>query len=135
MDDCHPGVCKDENVCNKKVKLFCPCKRVKKDFACSSVQKERIEVPCDEVCTKLKKEKSQAEAALLAQKRQAEEIRNQEEIEKFERKFKPRRKGRDKLDRKQLRKEANNNYWKYSILTIFICVIGIAVYYTTIQKV
>ncbi|XP_053989635.1 NF-X1-type zinc finger protein NFXL1-like, partial [Hylaeus volcanicus] len=105
VQDCHPGQCKNENECNKKVKLFCSCKRIKKDFVCSTVQKQQIRIQCDDVCKKLKNERSQAEAILLERKRQAEEIRNQEEIEKFERKFKPRRKGKEKFDKKQSQRE------------------------------
>lgn len=116
------------------MKLFCECKRIKKDFICSLIQKDEICIKCDDVCNKLKMEKRQAEAALLEQKRQAEEIRNQQEIEKFERKFKPRRKGKDKFDKKQLLNENYNNYRKYWILAILICFIGIAIFYASIQK-
>lgn len=129
MNDCHPGPCRNENECNKKVKLFCSCRRIKRDFVCSAMQKQQPQIKCDDVCKQLKNEKSQAEAALLEQKRQAEKMRNQEEIEKFERKFKPRRKGKDKFDRKHSQQEANNNYWKYCILGILMCIVGVIVFY------
>lgn len=134
INDCHPGPCKNEKECNKKVKLFCVCRRIKKDFICCVVQKEEISIKCDDICAKLINEKRQAEAALLEQKRQAEEIRNQQEIEKFERKFKPRRKGKDKFDKKQLQNETCNNYRKYWILGILICTIGIVIFYMTAQQ-
>lgn len=134
MNDCHPGECKNEKECNKKVKLFCACKRIKKDFVCSLVQKEEIRIKCDDVCDKVKSEKREAEAAMLEQKRQAEQIRNQQEIEKFERKFKPRRKGKDKFDKRQLQKETGSAYRKYWILAILICLIGVAIFYASVQK-
>lgn len=134
MNNCHSGLCTNENECNKKVKLFCPCKRIKKDYVCSVVQKQEISINCDDICIKLKNEKRQAEAALLEQKRQAEEMRNQEEIQKFERKFKSRRKGKDKFDRKQLQEETNSHYMKYWILAVLICLIGFSIYYINIYK-
>lgn len=133
MHNCHPGLCKNETECNKKVKLFCLCKRIKRDYICSMVQKQQIHIECDDICKKLKIERSQAEAILLEQKRQAEEICNQEEIEKFERKFKPRRKGKDKFNKKQLQRETSSSYWKYWISTILICIIGIGIFYASVQ--
>lgn len=97
------------------------------------VQKQQIHIECDDICKKLKIERSQAEAILLEQKRQAEEICNQEEIEKFERKFKPRRKGKDKFNKKQLQRETSSSYWKYWISTILICIIGIGIFYASVQ--
>lgn len=134
MNNCHPGPCTNENECNKKIKLFCSCKRIKKDYVCSIVQKQEISIKCDEICIKLKNEKRQAEAALLEQRRQAEEMRNQEEIKKFERKFKSRRKGRDKLDRKLFHEEPCNNYRKCWILTILVALISILIYYVGMTK-
>ncbi|KOC62472.1 NF-X1-type zinc finger protein NFXL1 [Habropoda laboriosa] len=134
MNNCHPDLCMNEKECNKKVKLFCACKRIKKDFICSVVQKEEIHIECDNVCIKLKNEKRQAQVALLEQERRAEKIRNQQEIEKFERKFKPRRKGKDKFDKKQLQKKICNSYKKYWILAIFICLIGIVIIYVCVKK-
>lgn len=130
INDCHPGVCKNETECGKKVKLFCSCKRIKKDFICSLVQKKEIVIACDAVCEKLKDERRQAQAAIIERKRQAEEMRNQEEIEKYERKFKPKRKGRDKFDNKKfLQKDTGHSYKLFWILGIFLCVAGILIFY------
>ena len=131
---CHPGPCRNEKECSKKMKLFCECRRIKKEFVCSVVQKEGISIKCDDVCTRLKNERRQAEAALLEQKRRAEEMRNQQEIEKFERKFKPRRKGKDKSDKKLSQNETRGNYWKYWILSVLICLIGVVIFYATIGQ-
>lgn len=134
MNNCHQGPCRNENECNKKVKLFCKCKRIKRDFVCSALQKAEIHIKCDDVCDKLKSEKYQAEAALLEQKRQEEEMRNQQEIEKFQRKFKPRRKGKDKFDKMKLQDKTGNNYRIYLILAILICLVGIGIFYASVPK-
>lgn len=132
INDCHPGECKNGEECNKKVRLWCKCKRIKKDFLCLLIQREQIIVECDDVCESLKHEKNEAQEAMMAKKREAEELRNREEIEKFEKKFKPRRKRKDKYD--NLKQFQENTGYKSKIvwiLTIAIGLIGVTIAYTT----
>ncbi|KOX72431.1 NF-X1-type zinc finger protein NFXL1 [Melipona quadrifasciata] len=133
-NECHLGPCKNEKECSKKMKLFCECRRIKKEFVCSVVQKEGISIKCDDVCMRLKNERRQAEVALLEQKRRAEEMRNQQEIEKFERKFKPRRKGKDKSDKNPSQNETRGNYERYWILGVLICLISVVIFYAIIEQ-
>lgn len=129
MNDCHQGQCEGEADCSKKVKLFCKCKRIKKDFVCSLVQKEKIVIECDEVCRKIQNERLEAQAALLEQQRREEELRNEEEMKKFTRKFKPRRKGKDRFDNKESFENDAHNYKWIWILAVLICIISVAVFY------
>ncbi|EFN72938.1 NF-X1-type zinc finger protein NFXL1 [Camponotus floridanus] len=130
INDCHPGECKGQEQCSKKVRLWCKCKRIKKDFLCLRLQKEQITVECDNVCESLKIEKKEAQEAIIAKKREAEELRNREEIEKFEKKFKPRRKRKDKYENSKLSQgNMGNNCWNTWILAIVVSIIGIVIVY------
>ncbi|CAD6208541.1 GSCOCG00010535001-RA-CDS [Cotesia congregata] len=92
IDNCHPGSCRSKENCNKRVKITCSCTRIKKNFMCVDVQKGNAVVACDDHCEALKIEKERLREAELEKKKREEEIKNRKEIEKFERKFKPRRK-------------------------------------------
>ncbi|RLU26180.1 hypothetical protein DMN91_002346 [Ooceraea biroi] len=131
VNDCHPGGCKGGEDCNKKVRLWCKCKRIKRDFLCSYLQKERINVDCDDVCESLRNERKAAQEAMIAKKREAEELRNREEIEKFEKKFKPRRKRKDKHDSSKESRENGGRRWSLWILAVAIGIIGVTIVYMT----
>lgn len=78
----------------------------------------------------MRNERNQVQEAIIAKKREAEELRNREEIEKFEKKFKPRQKRRDKYENfKQSEKEGGNKYRNAWILTIFIGFIAVIILY------
>ncbi len=49
---CHSGKCGSEKDCKKKVKLFCPCKRLKVDSTCSL--SKTVKVDCDSSCEEAK---------------------------------------------------------------------------------
>jgi len=134
MEDCHPGSCKGGEKCNKKVRLWCKCKRVKKDFLCLYLQKKQINVECDDVCESLRNERKEAQEAMMAKKREMEELRNREEIEKFEKKFKPRRKRKDKHDNLKESQENKEEKWNIWILAISISIIGITIMYIATSK-
>ncbi|XP_011876774.1 PREDICTED: NF-X1-type zinc finger protein NFXL1 [Vollenhovia emeryi] len=132
VNDCHSGECKGGEGCSKKVRLWCKCKRIKKDYLCSLLQKEPITVECDGVCESLRNERKEAQEAMIARKLEEEELRNREEIEKFEKKFKPRRKRKDKYDSaKQSRGSAKNRYRSAWILAIIVSIVGIIIAYLT----
>ncbi|KAG5306175.1 NFXL1 protein, partial [Acromyrmex insinuator] len=136
INDCHPGECKGGEGCSKKVRLWCKCKRIKKDFLCSLLQKEQITVACDSVCELLKNERKEAQEAMIAKKLEEEELRNREEIEKFEKKFKPRRKRKDKYENsKQSKENARNKYHIAWILAIIVSIIGIIIVYMTVPDI
>lgn len=132
INECHPGECKGKEQCSKKVRLWCKCKRIKKDFLCLLLQKEQIIVECDNVCESLKIERKEAQEAIIAKKREAEELRNREEIEKFEKKFKPRRKRKDKYENSELSQGNMRNKCRNTwIVAIVVSIIGIVIVYMT----
>ena len=49
---CHTGECSKPESCKKKVKLYCPCKRRKLEFACNKAQSQKLS--CDNECQQLK---------------------------------------------------------------------------------
>ncbi|XP_049812218.1 NF-X1-type zinc finger protein NFXL1 [Schistocerca nitens] len=94
--DCHPGDCPDSSLCRKKVKISCPCRRIKRDFACDLVRNGQAKVECDEVCLKKKEEEAKARELEELQKQKEEDRKNQEELERFQKKFQGRKKHRDR---------------------------------------
>lgn len=68
----------------------------------------------------------------MARKREAEESRNREEVEKFEKKFKPRRKRKDKYENsKQSREDAMSMRKIVWILAIVVSFVAVTVVYAT----
>ncbi|KAK2582699.1 hypothetical protein KPH14_004973 [Odynerus spinipes] len=131
-DICHPGECKRQDTCNKKIKLWCKCKRIKKEYICSFVQEKQIVIECDSVCQSLINERNEAKKIKELQRQREEELRNQEEIEKFQRKFKPRRKVKDKLKNKLQNSQTGDDktyklLWISSIFVAMISIVGIYV--------
>ncbi|TRY60282.1 hypothetical protein DNTS_009655 [Danionella cerebrum] len=89
---CHAGEC--ERSCSQRVKIRCPCKRIRKDVPCVRVQAQECVLMCDETCREL--QKKQAEA-LAAEERAAldQEMKQQQlELELFQNRLKGRRKKR-----------------------------------------
>jgi len=84
------------------------------------------------MCESLKNERKKIQEAMIAKKLEEEELRNREEIEKFEKKFKPKRKRKDKYENsKQFEKDARNKYCNIWILAIIVSIIGIIAVYMT----
>ncbi|XP_068611953.1 NF-X1-type zinc finger protein NFXL1 [Brachionichthys hirsutus] len=75
---CHPGVCEEK--CQQKVKLRCPCKRIKKEFLCSQFDQY---VQCDDTCRDQQRRVSQLKEAELEAAQEEEQKRLQEELETF----------------------------------------------------
>ncbi|XP_067003149.2 NF-X1-type zinc finger protein NFXL1 [Anabrus simplex] len=112
--NCHLGDCPNEDACRKKVKLTCPCKRLRREFTCDVVRAGQIKVDCDDTCKLKKEEEKKARELELEQKRLEEERRNQEELERFQKKFQGRKKQRD---RRHLEEEEKHSlvrqYWAF----------------------
>ncbi|KAH8315852.1 hypothetical protein KR067_011340 [Drosophila pandora] len=84
---CHSGKCPNPELCRKKVRIFCNCKRLKQEIACDKHRAGQTSLACDSHC---KAEISRAQAAEqqdLEEKKRREEERNRLELEKFEAKF------------------------------------------------
>nr|XP_043877062.1 NF-X1-type zinc finger protein NFXL1 isoform X1 [Solea senegalensis]XP_043877063.1 NF-X1-type zinc finger protein NFXL1 isoform X1 [Solea senegalensis]XP_043877064.1 NF-X1-type zinc finger protein NFXL1 isoform X1 [Solea senegalensis]XP_043877065.1 NF-X1-type zinc finger protein NFXL1 isoform X1 [Solea senegalensis] len=77
---CHPGVCEEK--CQQRVKLRCPCKRIKKEFPCSV--STQTDVQCDDVCRDQQRKISQLKEAEQRAAQEEEQKKLQEELEAFE---------------------------------------------------
>ncbi|XP_039677850.1 NF-X1-type zinc finger protein NFXL1-like [Perca fluviatilis] len=77
---CHPGVCEEK--CQQKVKLRCPCKRIKKEFPCSL--SAQCVVQCDDACRDQQRKVSQVKEAEQRAAQEEEQKKLQEELEAFE---------------------------------------------------
>jgi len=99
--NCHPGDCPDAGVCRKKVKVTCPCGRIKQEETCHKNQLG-YRVQCDSVCLE-EENRKKIEKILEQERKEAEKNRlQQEELEKFEKKLLGKKKVRD---RKRLHSE------------------------------
>lgn len=76
---CHPGVC--DAKCQQKVKLRCPCRRIKKEFLCSLSPPS---VECDDTCRDQQRAVSQLKEAEQRAAQEEEQRKLQEELEAFE---------------------------------------------------
>ncbi|XP_037614854.1 NF-X1-type zinc finger protein NFXL1 [Sebastes umbrosus] len=77
---CHPGVCAEK--CQQKVKLRCPCRRIKKEFPCSP--SDQCVVQCDDSCRDQQRKVSQVKEAEQKAAQEEEQKKLQEELEAFE---------------------------------------------------
>ncbi|KAI8039370.1 hypothetical protein M5D96_008093 [Drosophila gunungcola] len=112
---CHSSKCPNPELCRKKVRIFCVCKRLKQEIACD---KHRAA------------EQSRAQAAEqqhLEQKRRDEEERNRLELEKFEAKFgKRKHKERKTVDVGPAKSKINwqrTAIYAVSILTVVFAIV------------
>lgn len=133
VDICHSGPCLKEESCNKKVKVWCKCKRLKKDFSCMQIRKGNGIVKCDDVCQKIKDELEKARELEIAKKNKEEELKNQREIEMFEKKFKPKRKMKDRSHQNDKSKSGSRGWTKYWILALLFLIIAFAITYYFIK--
>ena len=86
---CHTGDCSDPSQCKKKVKLYCPCKRRKLEFACNKAQSNKLS--CDKECQALKdkvksrkifgKFKSYSRNLSFQARAEEEEVKRQQQVE------------------------------------------------------
>ncbi|XP_066587733.1 NF-X1-type zinc finger protein NFXL1 isoform X2 [Prorops nasuta] len=109
IDNCHPGPCRSDVQCNKKHR--------------------QVDMNCDEVCQKLKEEKEQVRLAALELKLKQEEMKNLEEIAKFEKKFKRRKRTREKHEHESLSQEGISCYKLFLASTILISILGVVITY------
>uniref|UniRef100_A0A673BKI4 Nuclear transcription factor, X-box binding-like 1 n=1 Tax=Sphaeramia orbicularis TaxID=375764 RepID=A0A673BKI4_9TELE len=110
---CHPGVCSEK--CQQKVKIRCPCKRMKKELPCCV--SAQCSLQCDDTC------------------REQQRRVSQEELEAFE---KRQQRGGRRLKRRGRKEEpdegrSQTTWWRRSLLYIVVSVGGamlsVATYY------
>ncbi|XP_073975324.1 NF-X1-type zinc finger protein NFXL1 [Rhodnius prolixus] len=120
---CHKGKCSGEELCRKKVKLNCLCKRIKKEVVCHLVSSTSVE--CDFVCTSQKLDRKMREEKEQEEARRAEEKRNREELEKYEKKLQGGKRHRTK--RRTINEEDDSSFWIRNKFTIFGLILSIII--------
>ncbi|XP_022903190.1 NF-X1-type zinc finger protein NFXL1 [Onthophagus taurus] len=100
--NCHPGPCVNSELCKKKIKVTCPCKRIKKEFSCENVRNGSAVVNCDDVCNEKKAEAEQLKATEIEQMKKEEAIKNRKELEKYEKMFHGKKKYKEKKVRNEI---------------------------------
>nr|XP_046185217.1 NF-X1-type zinc finger protein NFXL1-like [Oncorhynchus gorbuscha] len=93
-DLCHPGHCEDK--CSHRVKLKCPCKRIKRELLCYKARQDQTRVDCNEACTALRRKANEVKEAEENAALEEERKKQQAELEAFENRQKGRRKKRGK---------------------------------------
>ncbi|XP_069487810.1 NF-X1-type zinc finger protein NFXL1 [Ambystoma mexicanum] len=120
---CHPGDCSEN--CNHKVKLRCPCRRIKKELLCSKVREGQVTLECDQVCKEMKKKASEVKAAEEKAALEEEKLRQQAELEAFENRLRGRRKKNKRRDDIEVEPSAWQKYKKY--IMVPVCVVSLSV--------
>ncbi|KAM6440614.1 NF-X1-type zinc finger protein NFXL1 isoform 2-T2 [Liasis olivaceus] len=118
---CHPGECCQN--CNQKVKVRCPCKRLKKELLCSKVREGQFFLECDAVCKEMKRKASEIKEAEARAAIEEEKRRQQAELEAFENRLKGRRKNKRRKDDT----EVEQPLWQKYKNVILLPVCGIVV--------
>lgn len=108
--------------------MTCPCKRIKKEFHCDYLRSKTVHVECDEVCEEKKEAVRRQNADLEAQRRKEEELKNQKELEKYEKMF-----AQKKKSKKRTRSEQEDDgfliKYKYAIAGVTFLILAIVVIY------
>lgn len=108
--------------------MTCPCKRLKKEFHCDYLRSKTVLVECDEICEQKKEAARQQNAYLEAQRRKEEELKNQKELEKYEKMF-----AQKKKNKKRTRSEQEDDgvliKYKYVVAGVTFLILAIIVIY------
>ncbi|XP_051895842.1 NF-X1-type zinc finger protein NFXL1 [Pristis pectinata] len=124
---CHPGNCPEG--CSQKVKMKCPCKRIKKEILCSVVTEEQVLVECDEVCQEMKQKASEMKEAEERAALEKEKLKQQVELEAFEKRLRGRRKKNKRRDAVETKETAWQKYKKYLMIPICGIVLAMVAFY------
>ncbi|XP_062899261.1 NF-X1-type zinc finger protein NFXL1 isoform X2 [Mobula hypostoma] len=124
---CHPGNCLES--CSQKVKMKCPCRRIKKEMLCSVVTKEQVLVECDEVCQEMKQKASEMKEAEEKAALEKEKLKQQVELEAFEKRQKGRRKKNKRRDAEETKETAWQKYKKYLMIPICGVILAMVTFY------
>ncbi|XP_050803456.1 NF-X1-type zinc finger protein NFXL1 isoform X3 [Gopherus flavomarginatus] len=113
---CHSGDCPQN--CNQKVKLRCPCKRMKKELQCSKVQEGQVSLECDTLCKEMKQKASEIKEAEAKAAIEEEKRRQQAELEAFENRLKGRRKNKRRKDEVEVEQSVWQKYKNFIVLPV-----------------
>ncbi|ALC44013.1 CG15011 [Drosophila busckii] len=128
---CHSGKCPNPELCRKKVRIYCACKRLKQEIACDKHRAGQTSLSCDDNCQAERAKVEATEQQQLARKKQLEEEKNRIELEKFQQKFakrKPRERKTIEVDLE--RSKIDWQRWaNYSVaLLLVLGALGVAYY-------
>ncbi|XP_028824270.1 NF-X1-type zinc finger protein NFXL1-like [Denticeps clupeoides] len=122
-DVCHPGNC--DAFCSQRVKVKCPCKRIKKEFSCSQAGL----VLCDDACKSLQKKAAEIKAAEEQAALEEERKKEQAELEAFEKRLR----GRKKKNKRSMDVEPEEGPWlqyrKYLLVPFCGILLAAAAFY------
>lgn len=76
--------------------MYCPCKRLKKEFQCDLVRNGKVTVECDDACREKMEEERKKNEMLEERRRFEEEVKNKKELERYEKMFQQRKKNRER---------------------------------------
>ncbi|CAM4552635.1 NF-X1-type zinc finger protein NFXL1 isoform X1 [Caretta caretta] len=113
---CHSGDCPQN--CNQKVKLRCPCKRMKKELQCSKVREGQVSLECDTLCKEMKRKASEIKEAEAKAAIEEEKRRQQAELEAFENRLKGRRKNKRRKDDVEVELSVWQKYKNFIMLPV-----------------
>ncbi|XP_073198218.1 NF-X1-type zinc finger protein NFXL1 isoform X4 [Lepidochelys kempii] len=113
---CHSGDCPQN--CNQKVKLRCPCKRMKKELQCSKVREGQVSLECDTLCKEMKRKASEIKEAEAKAAIEEEKRRQQAELEAFENRLKGRRKNKRRKDDVEVEQSVWQKYKNFIMLPV-----------------
>ncbi|EDL89995.1 rCG56966 [Rattus norvegicus] len=123
---CHPGECPYN--CNQKVKLRCPCKRIKRELPCNKIRGNQVSVECDAACKEMKRKASEIKEAEANAALEEEKRRQQAELEAFENRLKGRRKKNRKRDEVAVQLSPWQKYKSY-LFPVCGVVVAVLVWY------
>ncbi|XP_056432252.1 NF-X1-type zinc finger protein NFXL1-like [Gadus chalcogrammus] len=124
---CHPGQC--EEICQQKVKVRCPCKRIKKEFPCAKLQEDQSLVECDSTCKQHLQKASQLKEEEEKAAKEEEQKKLQAECEAFEKRQKGRRRERRRKGEVEEERESWAKYKLFLLLPVCGVALAAAVYY------
>ncbi|XP_038625176.1 NF-X1-type zinc finger protein NFXL1 [Tachyglossus aculeatus] len=113
---CHPGDCTPN--CNQKVKLRCPCKRLKKELPCCKAREGHVSLDCDALCREAKRKASEIKEAEAKAAGEEAKRRQQAELEAFENRLRGRRKKPKKRDEVETEPSAWQRYRKFLLVPV-----------------
>ncbi|XP_077333657.1 NF-X1-type zinc finger protein NFXL1 isoform X1 [Lithobates pipiens] len=126
---CHQGSC--SLLCIQKVKLRCPCRRIKKEFPCNTAREGHVSLECDLHCLELKKKAVEMKEKEEKAANEEEKRKQQAELEAFENRLKGKRKKNRKKDEMEMQPSNWQKYKNYILMPVCGVVLAVFTLYLT----
>lgn len=126
MDVCHSGRCINEELCRKKLKVYCGCRHRKIEATCDKIRCG-FKLPCDETCIMYESEQKRIAEQEELLKREREEEKNRKELLEYEKKI-----GKKKYKDKKLhitKETENSSIFKYIAIAIVLLALAILIHF------